>query len=133
MILQQKCSIYCILFTDQISLSHWLYFLRYWAICVSQLFVNQAVTSKISKLIWPFWSRSFHTWTKSQDKNLSILRTKRVFKVDKIMKNKKGVELVTSLSLIWKTFLEKFLFWSDHLNLEIVERKEKKLAKYSIS
>ena len=29
---------------DQISLSNCLYFLRYWAICVLQLFVNQAVT-----------------------------------------------------------------------------------------
>ena len=45
--------------------------------------------------------------------------------MDKIMKNKKGLELVTSLSLICKKFLEKFLFWSDHLNLEIVERKGK--------
>ena len=48
------------------------------------------------------------------------------------MKNKKGVELVTSLPLSCKTYLEKFLFWSDPLNLETVERK-KKLAKYSIS
>ena len=32
------------LLTDQISLSDYLYFLRYWAICVLQLFVNQAVT-----------------------------------------------------------------------------------------
>ena len=31
--------------TDQISLSDYLYFSRYWAICVLQLFVNQAVTS----------------------------------------------------------------------------------------
>ena len=34
-----------ILSTDQISLSGCLYVLRYWAICVLQLFVNQAVTS----------------------------------------------------------------------------------------
>ena len=48
------------------------------------------------------------------------------------MKNKKGVELVTSPSLSCKTF---FLFWSDPLNPETVERKgkKKKLAKYSIS
>ena len=32
------------LLTDQISLSDCLYFSRYWAICVLQLFVNQAVT-----------------------------------------------------------------------------------------
>ena len=40
-----------ILLTDQISLSGCLYFLRYWEICVLQLFDNQVVTSKISKLI----------------------------------------------------------------------------------
>ena len=34
-----------ILSTDQISLSGCLYFVRYWAICVLQLFVNQVVTS----------------------------------------------------------------------------------------
>ena len=43
----------------------------------------------------------------------------------KIMKNKKGVELVTILPLSCKTCLEKFLFWSDPLNLETVERKGK--------
>ena len=34
-----------ILLTDQISLSDCLYFWKYWAICVLQLFANQAVTS----------------------------------------------------------------------------------------
>ena len=42
-----KCSSCYILVTDQISLSGCLYFLRYWAICVLQLFVNQVMTSKI--------------------------------------------------------------------------------------
>ena len=46
--------------------------------------------------------------------------------MDKIMKNKKDLELVNSLSLSCKTFSEKFLFWSDTLNLETVERKGKK-------
>ena len=32
-----------ILLTDQISLSDYLYFWRHWAICVLQLFLNQAV------------------------------------------------------------------------------------------
>ena len=45
--------------------------------------------------------------------------------MDKIMENKKGVELLTSLSLSCKTFLEKFLSWSDPLNLQTVERKGK--------
>ena len=45
----------------------------------------------------------------------------------KIMKNKKGVELVTILPLSCKIYLEKFLFWSDPLNLETVERKGKNL------
>ena len=45
-----------------------IYFVRYWAICVLQLFVNQVVTSRILKLTSP----------KSHDKNLNILRTKRL-------------------------------------------------------
>ena len=42
---QQKCSSCYVLFTDQISLFGCLYFLRYWAIYVLQLFVYKAVTS----------------------------------------------------------------------------------------
>ena len=34
-----------ILLTGQISLSGFFYFVRYWVECVSQLFVNQVVTS----------------------------------------------------------------------------------------
>ena len=45
----KNCFSCYILLTDQISLSGFLYFSRYraiyWAICVLQLFVNQAVTS----------------------------------------------------------------------------------------
>ena len=44
MIFQQKCFSCYILLTDQISLSDCLYFLRYWTICLLQLFVNQVVT-----------------------------------------------------------------------------------------
>ena len=50
MIFKQKCSSCYILLTDQISLPSCLYFLRYWAICVLQLFVNQVATSRILKL-----------------------------------------------------------------------------------
>ena len=42
---QEKCFSCYILLTDQISLSDCLYFLRYWAICALQLFIDQAVTS----------------------------------------------------------------------------------------
>ena len=45
MIFQEKCFSCYILLTDQISLSDYLYLLRYWAICVLQLLVNQVVTS----------------------------------------------------------------------------------------
>ena len=47
------------------------------------------------------------------------------FLMEKTKKNKKCLELVTSLSLSCKTYLEKLLFWSDQLNLENVERKGK--------
>ena len=39
-----------ILLTDQISLSDCFYFSRYWAICILQLFVNQAMTPLNLKL-----------------------------------------------------------------------------------
>ena len=44
MIFQEECFLCYILLTDQISVSDCLYVSRYWAICVSKLFVNQAVT-----------------------------------------------------------------------------------------
>ena len=47
---QQKCSSYYILLTDQISFLVCLYFLRYWARFLLQLFVNQVVASWILKL-----------------------------------------------------------------------------------
>ena len=59
----------------------YLYFSRYWAICVLELFVNQAVTSKNLKLTLSFLSGRFATWPKCQDKSLKILRTKRPFDV----------------------------------------------------
>ena len=49
-----RISLYYILLTDQISLPACLYFLRYWAICVLQLFDNQVVTSWILKLTLSF-------------------------------------------------------------------------------
>ena len=52
--------------------------------------------------------------------------------MDKIMKNKKDLELVTSLSLNCKTSLEKFLFSSDSLNLE-TGKENNKTTKYLIS
>ena len=52
--------------------------------------------------------------------------------MEKIMKYKKGVELVTSLSLSCKICLDKSISWSDPLNLKTVQRKGKP-AKYSTS
>ena len=81
MIFEEKYFWSYILLPDQISLSDSLYFVRYWAICVLQLFFYQFVTPWILKLTLPFWSNRFSTWPKSQDKNLNILTTKRVFNV----------------------------------------------------
>ena len=39
---------------DQVSSSSCFYFVRYWAICVLQLFVNQVVTSWLLKLTFSF-------------------------------------------------------------------------------
>ena len=50
MIFQEKCLSCYILLTDQILLFDCVYFLRYWSICVLQLFVYQVVTPYILKL-----------------------------------------------------------------------------------
>ena len=68
---------YYILLTNQISLPVCLYFVRYWAICVLQMFVNQVVTSWSSP--YPSNRAVFPTWPKSRDKNLNILSTKIAF------------------------------------------------------
>ena len=68
-----------ILLTDQISLSDYFYFWRYWAICVLRSFVNQDVTSYNLKLTLSFLSSRLATWPKSEDKKSYILRTKRAF------------------------------------------------------
>ena len=47
-----------VIWTDEIPLSDCLYFLRYWAICLLQLFVNQTVTSEM-KYFLSFKSRRF--------------------------------------------------------------------------
>ena len=57
----KKCFSCYILLTDQISLSDCLYFSRYWAICVLQLFVNQAVTLQNLKSNLFFQSNGFNT------------------------------------------------------------------------
>ena len=46
---------------------------------------------------------------------------------------KNGAELVTSLSLSCKICLDKFIFWSDPLNLKTVERKGKTSKIFKIS
>ena len=45
MILQEINFSCYILLTNQISLPNCLYYLRYWSVCVLQLFVNLVVTS----------------------------------------------------------------------------------------
>ena len=54
MIFKEKYFSCYILLTDQTELSGSFYFVRYWAICVLQLFVNQVVTSQILNLTWSF-------------------------------------------------------------------------------
>ena len=50
MIFQDKCFSSYILSVYQISLPDCLFFLRYWLICVFQLFFNQLVSSQLLKL-----------------------------------------------------------------------------------
>ena len=50
----RKMFLIYIVLTDQISQSDCLNFFRYWAICVFQLFISQAVTSETLKLTLSF-------------------------------------------------------------------------------
>ena len=63
-IFQQKCSSCYILLPDQTSFPGCPYFLRYWAICALQLFVNQLVVSWVLKLNLSFSSSRFLYMTK---------------------------------------------------------------------
>ena len=60
--------------TDQVSMSDCLYFSRYWAICVLQLFVNQAVTSKKCEII-----KLFCYMTKKSRQKLKYLDKEKSF------------------------------------------------------
>ena len=79
MIFQQKCSSCCALLTYQISLSGCLYFLKYWAMCVLQLFVNQVVTSQILILTSSFSSSRFLYMTKNLRQKLKYLENEKSF------------------------------------------------------
>ena len=59
MIFEEKYFSSYVLLIYEISLSGGLYFVRYLAICVLQLFVNQVVTSQILKLNLIFLIKSF--------------------------------------------------------------------------
>ena len=79
MVFQEKCFSFYILLTDQISLSDYLSFLRYWAKCVLQLFVNQVVTSLILKLTVVFLSSCFPTCEEKSRQKLKYLNNRTSF------------------------------------------------------
>ena len=61
-------------------MSDCLYFLKYWAICVSQLFVNRAVTSWNLKLTLSFLSSHFCYTTKKSRQKLTYLENEKSFR-----------------------------------------------------
>ena len=65
-----------ILLIDLVSLSGWLYFARYWATCLMQLFVNQVATSWILKLIKPLF---LHDHNFKHKQKLKRLETEKSF------------------------------------------------------
>ena len=83
MIFQEKYFSCYILLTYQISFSNCLYFSRYWAICVLQLFVNQTVTSSNLKLILSFLFclsfKPFRYMTKGSRQKLEYLENEKSF------------------------------------------------------
>ena len=72
---------YCcyILLPDQISMSGCLHFVRYWAICILYLFVNQDVTSKILKLSLSLQLGRFFYMTKMSRQNFKYLENGKSF------------------------------------------------------
>ena len=73
-----------ILLPNQISFSNCFYFLRHWEICVSQLFVNQVVTSYIDfqiRLIFLIKPFLLHLCIFCYNSN--TVRAKRAFKIKK--------------------------------------------------
>ena len=66
-----------ILSSNQISLSDCLYFLRYWAICILQLFINQVITSWILELTLSFQSSCFFYMTKKSWHKLKYLENEK--------------------------------------------------------
>ena len=76
---KKKCCSYYVLLTGQISLSDCLYFSKYWAICVLQLFVKQAVTSKNLKLTLIFLIEPFRYMTRKPRQKLKCLENEKSF------------------------------------------------------
>ena len=72
-------SINYILLTDQISLSGYLYFLRYWSICILQFFGNQAVTSYILRLTLIFLINPSFYMTKKWRKKVKYIEKENSF------------------------------------------------------
>ena len=68
-----------ILLIEQISLSGCLYFVRYSAICLLKLLLNQVVTSWILKLPLSFYSSCFSYMTKMSWQNLIYLEKEKSF------------------------------------------------------
>ena len=68
-----------ILLIDQISLPRFLQLLKYWPMCVLQLFVNQVVTSKIWKLSLYFLSSRLFYFTKKSRQKFRYLENKKRF------------------------------------------------------
>ena len=66
----------------QVSLSDCLYFWRYWAICILQLFINQVVTSIRFEINLTFLIKLFCYMSKKSRKKY-ILRTERALRWNK--------------------------------------------------
>ena len=78
MIFQEKCFSSYILLADQISLPDCLYFLRYWSVCVLQLFVNLVdVTDFEINLIFLF--KPFSYMTKKTRQRFRYLENEKSF------------------------------------------------------
>ena len=76
--ISKKCFACYIILTDQISLSNCLYFSRYWAICVLQLFVTDCDVIE-TEMNFIFLIKSFWYMTKKSRQKFKYLENKRSF------------------------------------------------------
>ena len=110
LIFQEKCFSCDILLTDEVSLSDCLYFLRYWAICVLQLFVSHI---KLHFSIKKKWRQIFKYLDNEKVKpKVFFIIFKELSAVKTCLRPESGplrvwINCMTALREIWKNLFDR--------------------------